>query len=104
VVTTVFTEYEKCPKCEAEDGWGCTQCDGEGYVEIDKKEPEPKPDRFTVFVVFLDGATVTYTDVIGYGPIGERWDAYVVETTIEKAYINFNAVQNIEVTKCEEES
>ena len=100
-MTTVFTEYEKCPECGGENSWQCTWCDGEGYVEIDKKEPEPEPDRFTVFVAFLDGTSVTYGNVIGYGPTGERWDAYVVETTDEKAYINFNAVQNIEITKDE---
>jgi hypothetical protein len=52
---------------------------------------------YTIEVVFTSGKSVTVEHVIGYGPIGEHWDAYVIETEKTKSYLNFAQVQTIEV-------
>ncbi len=52
---------------------------------------------YTIEVVFTSGKSVTVDGVIGYGPTGEHWNVYVIETEETKSYLNFAQVQTIEV-------
>tara|TARA_R110000822_G_scaffold31885_5_gene91975 strand:- start:2695 stop:2886 length:192 start_codon:yes stop_codon:yes gene_type:complete len=52
---------------------------------------------YTIEVVFTSGKSVTVEHVIGYGPTGEHWNVYVIETADTRSYLNFAQVQTIEV-------
>ena len=95
-----MTTYERCPECNSENSWKCTWCNEEGYVEIDddKLIPEPKPELFTVVVVFADGTQANYSPATGYSPLGDNWSSYFIQVRETQVYLNFSEVQSIEIS------